>query len=101
MAPRLMAVLTGALFLAALAQTTTMQASASAAPVAYVYVSAGSNVYAYATAVDGTLTAIGSPPTPGAAIWHLSVTKKFLYGIDGQSDIYMFAIGSQGALTPL
>lgn len=101
MIPRFKAVLTGALSLAALAQTTTMPASASAAPVAYVYVAAGASVYAYATAADGTLTPLGSRATPGAAIWHLSVTKRFLYGIDGQSDIYMFAIGSHGALTSL
>lgn len=100
MVPRLMTGLASALCLAALAQTT-VQAKAATAPVAYVYVSAGGAVYAYAAAENGTLTAIGSQTTPNHAIWHLSVTKKFLYGIDGQSDIYMYSIGPHGAITQI
>jgi hypothetical protein len=100
MANRLMAGLTSALCLAALAQTTTITASASSAPVAYVYVALDGSINAYTAATDGTLTEIGTQPTAGA-VWHLSVTKKFLYGIDGESNIWMFAIGPHGALTSL
>jgi hypothetical protein len=100
MVPRSVLGLTATLCLAALAQTTTMQASASSAPVAYVYVAELGAIQAYATAADGTMTRIQSEPTVGA-IWHLSVTKKYLYGIDGSSDISEFSIGSNGKLTPI
>jgi hypothetical protein len=101
MLPRFMAGITSALCLAALAHITTVQAKASTTPVAYVYVVLGSSINSYATAADGTLTAIQSQPTQGHNIWHVSVTKKFLYGIDGASDISMFSIGPNGALTPI
>ena len=100
MLPRFMIGLISALFLAGLAQTTTIPASASPAPVAYVYVTLDGSINAYAAAADGTLTEIGTQPTAGA-VWHLSVTKKFLYGIDGESNIWMFAIWPHGGLTSL
>ena len=99
MVPRFVSELTGALCLAALALTATLHASAST-PVAYVYVAELGAIHAYATAADGTMTKIQSQPTDGA-IWHLSVTKKYLYGIDGSSNISEFAIGSNGKLTPI
>ncbi|HMG87313.1 MAG TPA: hypothetical protein VK574_16395 [Terracidiphilus sp.] len=99
MLPRSLLGLSTALCLAALALTTTLHASASS-PVAYVYVAESGAIQAYATAADGTMTKIQSQPTAGA-IWHLSVTKKFLYGIDGSSDISEFSIGSNGKLTPI
>ncbi len=101
MLPRFMAGITSALCLAALVHITTVQAKASATPVAYVYVAAGFAINSYAAAADGALTPIQSQPTPGRSISHLSVTKKFLYGIDSSSDISMFSIGPQGALTPI
>src|SRR5581483_8983660 len=105
MLPRLTAgLLAMALCSAALsAQSSTSQSSptpSTTAPVAYVYVAAENKVSAYSTSADGTLTYISSTATPGV-LWHLSVTKKFLFGIDGSSNIYTFAILPGGGLAPL
>jgi hypothetical protein len=79
--------------------------SANAAPVAYAFIAtvgenqnAGpNNVYALAVSSDGSFTQVGtaSSPTPN---YHLSVTKKFLFGIDQASNIYTYSISSTGAL---
>jgi len=88
---------------AALVQTATAQVSASsastAAPVAYVYVSSTNpnEVHALSASLDGTLTQVGSVPSQNA-IYHLSVNKKFLFGIDIESNIYTYTIASKGAL---
>lgn len=101
MASRFLANLTAVLCLAAACLTTALRASAATAPVAYVYVADGESIHAYSTQADGSLTSVQTLATPNHLIWHLSVTKKFLYGIDGGSDISMFAIGPNGALTSL
>jgi len=40
---------------------------------------------------------VGSAPSQNA-IYHLSVSKKFLFGIDIESNIYAYSIASNGAL---
>jgi hypothetical protein len=88
---------------AACAQTLTTEDSASPVsgtnPVAYVYVSTTSpnNVHALADSSGGTLTPVGSAPSQNATN-HLSVSKKFLFGIDIESHIYAYSIASNGAL---
>lgn len=106
MLPRLTAGLLGTALCSAalLAQTSTPQSSvtsaATTAPVAYVYIAAGNKVMAYTTSASGNLTPVSSTTTSGL-IWHLSVTKKFLFGIDGGSNIYTFAILPGGGLAQL
>lgn len=80
-------------------------ASASAAPVSYVFFSAigtdypngPNNVYSLAVSSEGSFKLAGMASAPGP-IYHLSVTKKFLFGIDGASNIYTYSISSTGAL---
>lgn len=87
----------------AVAQTAAVQTSATTAssksPVAYVYVSQSipNAVNALAASSGGTLTLVNSVSTPQTLI-HLTVTKKYLFGIDGKSNIYSYSIASNGAL---
>lgn len=103
MVPRFTAGLTLTLCsIAAFAQTSNQSSvtASSSGPVAYVYVAAGSQVYAYTASASGTLTPVQGVSSTGV-IWHLSVTKKFLFGIDGGSNIYSFAIQPNGGLLPV
>jgi hypothetical protein len=72
---------------------------ASAAPVAYAFVSTGNpnNVYSLAVSSSGSFTHVGTASSP-TAIYHLSATSKFVFGIDNLSNIYTYSIGSTGAL---
>jgi hypothetical protein len=85
------------------AQTAAVPAAAaknsSKSPVAYVYISQNvpNVIDALAASADGTLTLVNSLPVPQTLI-HLTVTKKYLFGIDGQSNIYSYSIASNGAL---
>jgi hypothetical protein len=89
----------------ALALPVPSSAAAKAAPVSYVFFSTiGTNytkgpnhVYALAVSADGSMTQVGSVSAP-APIFHLSVTKKFLFGIDKATNIYTYSISSTGAL---
>ena len=74
-------------------------ASAAAAPVAYAFVSTGNpnNVSTLAVSSTGSFTHVGTASSP-TTIYHLSVTKKFLFGIDNMSNIYTYSISSSGAL---
>jgi len=73
--------------------------SAIAAPVAYAFVSTANpnNVYSLAVSSNGSFTHVGTASSP-ASIYHLSVTKQFLFGIDNASNIYSYSISSTGAL---
>jgi hypothetical protein len=84
---------------ASLAGAFVAKASAAAAPVAYAFVSTTNpnNVSTLAVSSTGSFTHVGtaSSPTP---IYHLSVNKQFLFGIDNLSNIYTYSISSTGAL---
>jgi hypothetical protein len=82
--------------LVAVAQTST---PASAAPVAYVFVSTGNPnaVSSLAVSSTGAFTRVSTVSSP-TNIYHLSVTSKFLFGIDNDSNIYTYSIASNGAL---
>ena len=86
--------------------------SAKAAPVAYAFVSTAGpsqctqttcgptgpfNVYSVSVSSSGSLTQAGVTTSP-MPIYHLSVTKSFLFGIDSASNIYSYSISSTGAL---
>lgn len=97
MSSRLVASLIATLaMVAAVAQTPT---SANAAPVAYVFVSTASpnNLSTLAVSSTGSFTHVGTASSP-TTIYHLSVTKQFVFGIDDASNIYTYSIGSTGAL---
>jgi len=74
-------------------------AKATTAPVAYVYVSRTNPDFidALAASPAGALTYINDVSTPHPLI-HLSVTKKFVFGIDGKSNIYSYSIAANGGL---
>jgi hypothetical protein len=74
--------------------------SANAAPVAYAFVSTGNpnNVYTLAVSSTGSFTHVGTTSSP-TTIYHLSVTRQFVFGIDNASNIYTYSIDSAGALT--
>jgi hypothetical protein len=73
--------------------------SANAAPVAYAFVSTANpdNVYSLAVSSSGSFTHVDTVSSP-TAIYHLSVTKSLLFGIDNASNIYTYSISSTGAL---
>jgi hypothetical protein len=87
----------------AVAQTAAVQASATKAssksPVAYVYVSQSipNAINALAASSGGTLTLVNSLSSPHT-LTHLTVTKKYLFGIDPSANIYSYSIASNGAL---
>lgn len=94
--PRIVVSLVATLCLgAALALTPT----ANAAPVAYAFVSTANpnNVSTLAVSANGSFTHVGTASSP-TTIYHLSVTKQFLFGIDNVSNIYTYSISSTGAL---
>jgi hypothetical protein len=83
----------------AAAVTAQSSPSANAASVAYAFVSTANpnNVYSLAVSSSGSFTHVGTASSP-TVIYHLSVTKKFLFGIDNASNIYTYSISSAGAL---
>jgi hypothetical protein len=78
---------------------TSAQPAASTSPVAYVYISRDDPNYvdAFAASASGTLTLLGGVSSP-ATLTHLTVTKKYLFGIDNGSNIYSYSIASNGTL---
>jgi hypothetical protein len=84
---------------AMVAAVTLTSAPASALPVAYVFVSTGNPnaVTSLAVSSTGAFTRVSTVSSP-TNIYHLSVTSKFLFGIDPASNIYTYSIGSTGAL---
>jgi hypothetical protein len=68
----------------------------STSPVAFVYVSNGSKLYAYAAAATGALTTIpGSPFSDKVS--YMGVNGKYLFGVDGNgTNIDTFSIGGNG-----
>src|SRR5580658_6661053 len=84
----------------ALAQTSTNETeAASSSPVAYVYVSRPTHVDGFAVSSSGKLTPVPGSPFSGISVDHMSVTKKFLFGVgDDFQTIYSFSIASDGAL---
>lgn len=82
--------------MAAVAQTST---SANAAPVAYLFASSDNpdTIQSLAVSSDGSFTHVSTVSTP-TSIYHLSVTKQFLFGIDTASNIYTYSISSTGTL---
>jgi hypothetical protein len=87
-----------------LAQTSTDQtgeiaAASSSSPVAFVYVSRPTHIDGFAVSSDGKLTPVPGSPFSGISVRHMSVTKKFLFGVgDDFQTIYSFSIASDGAL---
>jgi hypothetical protein len=74
-------------------------ASAATAPAAYAFISTANpnDVYSLAVSPTGSFTHVGTAASP-TAIYHLSVTKHFLFGIDNLSNIYTYSISSTGKL---
>jgi hypothetical protein len=76
-----------------------LPSTASAAPVAYAFISTANpnNVSTLAVSANGSFTHVGTASSP-TAVYHLSVTRQFLFGIDNVSNIYTYSISSTGAL---
>jgi hypothetical protein len=87
-------------------------ASTTAAPVSFVFFSTAGpagcvnnvckpalpySVYALAVSSNGEMKQVGIASSP-TIVFHLSVTKKFLFGIDDASNIYTYSIAATGAL---
>jgi hypothetical protein len=70
----------------------------SSAAVAYVYVARPTHIDGFAAAANGKLTPVPGSPYANFALSHMSVNKKFLFGIGNNGDIYSFSIASDGAL---
>jgi hypothetical protein len=88
---------------AGLAQTAIAQTASSAAtaagPVAYVYVTRPTHLDAFSVSSSGKLTPVPGSPYSGIALYHLSVTKKFLFGgSDDHIHINSYSIASNGAV---
>lgn len=82
---------------AGLALTST--AANAVTPVSFVFVSSGNpnTVQSLAVSANGSFTHVSSVSSP-TTIYHLSVSKKFLFGIDDSANIYTYSIASNGAL---
>jgi hypothetical protein len=79
------------------AQTATPASTSS--PVARVYVSRPTHVDAFDVSSAGKLTPVPGSPFSGISVYHMSVTKKFLFGLgDDFQTIYSYSIASDGAL---
>jgi len=88
---------------AGLAQPAKTQTAASTAtttgPVAYVYVTRPTHLDAFAVSSTGKLTPVPGSPYSGIALYHLSVTKRFLFGgSDDHIHINSYSIASNGAV---
>jgi hypothetical protein len=82
---------------AAYAQTATPASTSS--PVARVYVSRPTHLDAFDVSSAGKLTPVPGSPFSGISVYHLSVTKKFLFGAsDDQKTIFTYSIASDGAV---
>jgi hypothetical protein len=88
----------------ALAQTSTAQtsestAASSSSPVAYVYVTRPTHLDGFAASSSGKLTAVPGSPFSNISLYHLSVTKKYLFGAsDDHAHIITYSIASNGAV---
>ncbi len=77
---------------------------ATASPVAYVYVSTGTNltsgkIRGYLAAANGALTAIPGSPFQTNGVNYMAVNGKWLFGVaNTDTDINSYSIGSNGAL---
>ena len=81
------------------AQTSENTAASSSSPVAFVYVSRPTHIDGFAASSDGKLTPLPGSPYPNISVYHMSVTKKFLFGAsDDYAHIITYAISSNGAL---
>lgn len=68
-------------------------------PVAYVYVTRPTHLDAFAVSPGGKLSAVAGSPYSGIALYHLSVTKKFLFGAsDDHIHINSYSIAVNGAV---
>lgn len=88
---------------AALSQSAVAQTAASSTttngPVAYVYVTRPTHLDGFAASATGKLTAVPGSPFSNIALYHLSVTKKFLFGgSDDHIHIFSYAIASNGSV---
>ena len=88
---------------AALAQTAIDPAyqrpDATSSPVAYVYVSRPTHVDGFAASSSGKLTPVPGSPFSNISVYHLSVTKKYLFGAsDDHEHIITYSIASNGAV---
>jgi hypothetical protein len=85
--------------------TETNSTPATAAPVAYVYVSSASSltsgkIYEYSAAASGALTAIARSPIQTDGVNYMAVNGKWLFGVANQdTDINSYSIAANGALT--
>jgi hypothetical protein len=79
-------------------ETTVAQATATTAPIAYVYVSNTFNhIAGFSASSAGKLTAIAGSPFKGTGLRSMAVNGKYLFGA-GQTNIYSYSIASNGAL---
>jgi hypothetical protein len=77
----------------------TAGAESSSSSVAYVYVSRPTHIDGFVVATDGKLTPVPGSPFPDISVSHMSVNKKYLFGLgDDHQHIYTFSIASNGAL---
>jgi hypothetical protein len=88
---------------AALAQTAIDPAyqrpDATTSPVAYVYVSRPTHLDGFAASSSGKLTPVPGSPFSNISVYHLSVTKKYLFGAsDDHEHIITYSIASNGAV---
>ena len=88
---------------AALAQTAIDPAyqrpDATSSPVAYVYVSRPTHLDGFAVSSSGKLTPVPGSPFSNISVYHLSVTKKYLFGAsDDHEHIITYSIASNGAV---
>jgi hypothetical protein len=88
---------------AALAQTAIEPAyqrpDATSSPVAYVYVSRPTHLDGFAASSSGKLTPVPGSPFSNISLYHLSVTKKYLFGAsDDHEHIITYSIASNGAV---
>ena len=73
-------------------------ASASAAPVAHVYVANSSHVYAFSAAADGKLTPVPGSPFNQSLSW-MGANGRYLFGFEGSgTTIASFSMAPNGAL---
>lgn len=87
---------------AGLAQSANAQTASTTTvtgPIAYVYATRPTHLDAFAVSSSGKLTAVPGSPFSGIALYHLSVTKKFLFGgSDDHIHINTYSIATNGAV---
>lgn len=73
--------------------------AASNAPVAFVYVSRPTHIDGFALLPSGRLSPVPGSPLANAAVSHLSVSRKYLFGVgDDRQTIYSYSINSSGSI---